>query len=212
MEVRVALIALLSGCSADPRPPSVAASGGSPGGSAGEGSASENDAGGEAGLALCPGAVSGGQSLAGCASAQRASYASCVSSACSVEQKNCFGASFALGSAGGPCAAYLTCTSDCGCDDDACLARCGASTSCAACLTTLASCALGCTSQLSCDGGVPDAGGFADAGAASCAALLSCCAGLPVDRASACQVAYNQGLVAGSASCAQALASYCPGG
>jgi hypothetical protein len=209
----IAVIAAIAGCGSDPRPPTVAAGGGggaSVGSGAGGGNSGTDGATAPA-LELCPSALTGGQPLYGCSVPARNALASCVGNACSVEQANCFGSGLDQGVAGGPCADYLRCTSRCGCADDPCVAACGTSADCAGCLVSLASCALGCASQVSCDAGVADAGP-SDAGAASCAALLSCCAGLAVDQASTCQLAYNQSLTAGPSSCALALARFCPGG
>jgi hypothetical protein len=210
----IPLFALGAGCGSDPRPPTVATGGGG-GASAGNGEAGgDTSTDGATGpvLELCPSALTGGQPLYGCSAPARDAFASCVGSACRVEQQNCFGSGLDRGVPGGPCADYLRCTSGCGCDDDACISACGASADCAGCLISLASCALGCASQAACDAGVADSGVAQDAGAAACAALQSCCAGLGVNQATTCQFAYNQSLSGGPSSCAQELARFCPGG
>jgi hypothetical protein len=149
-------------------------SGGKGVGSSSNGSNSSSASGASGGSASgCPGATID----AGTCSAYGACVTASVTGACKPSYDACYGA-------GGPCAAYLTCTAPCECSNSACVSACASSmtSSCTNCLQAGTTCSEdACSTQFAqCLVGVPDAGIH------TCADLARCCASLPAADQSTC--------------------------
>lgn len=144
----------------------------------------------------------------GCTEAEQNDYATCLTTACDAQYKDCLGSSYMSGTWGGKCQAYMTCNTACSCSDTACRTACGLpSADCTACFVTLGKCtsSAACTAPkcASADGGVGD-GGLVPDGATgkTCADLKTCCDAIAdATKKASCTAAYNQASGLGDIAC-----------
>jgi len=108
--------------------------------SCGGGSATKSDA----GTSSCN-TMPTGADMGSCSAAEIAPYNTCLQTACDSQFKTCFGPNYKAGSYGGACAAYLTCTSKCACNDTTCASTCTPDATCLTCLLGTISCSGSCT-------------------------------------------------------------------
>lgn len=138
-----------------------------------------------------------------CTDQEQQDYSSCLTTQCDAEYAKCLGSDYKNGNFGGPCKAYMECTTKCKCGDTACTQACGVPppSECVNCLTQAGQCANSkcpapkCYSQ-------QQGGGDAGSSSGTCADLAACCASITdATKKATCEQQFAQVQAAGDAAC-----------
>lgn len=168
-------------------------------------SGSTGSSGSSGGIKECPSTEST------CTEAEAKPYSDCIAAQCDTTFTQCYGAGYKSGTFGGPCGTYITCTQACGCDDDACRAKCTLDDACKNCvIPAVSTCASKCEAPACASGGSSGSSGSSGGATKSCADLKTCCDGLAdEDKKTECNQVYD-GVKGSEPSCNAVYASYCP--
>ena len=127
----------------------------------------------------------GGGEDSKCTEAETQAHWSCITSKCDAILSECYGSGYENGSFGGTCGDYISCVTDCECNDMSCLQQCPMpSEACSTCVEKLDTCMQACPEPacMKSDGG--------DDGA-TCADLADCCAAMDEEERATCEQALD---------------------